>query len=107
MIILVLDAKTLEIKAVLDWEMSTVGDPLMDLGASLAYWVDAADNPILKRFNLTWVAGNLNREEVVETYSKLRNIDLNQLLFYYVFGSFKLAVIVQQIYARYKKRTYQ
>lgn len=100
---LVLDAETLSIKAVLDWEMATVGDPLMDLGTSLAYWVEAKDNPALQSYNLTWVEGNLTRQEVVEMYAKLRNIKVEDVLFYYVFGCFKLGVIAQQIYARYKK----
>ena len=100
---LVLDADSLAIKAVLDWEMATVGDPLMDLGSSLAYWVEAGDNPALQQFNLTWVEGNLTRQEVVEKYAELRNIKVEDVLFYYVFGCFKLGVIAQQIYARYKK----
>ncbi len=100
---LVLDEDSLSIKAVLDWEMATVGDPLMDLGTSLAYWVEAKDHPALQAYNLTWQEGNLTRQEVVEKYAELRNISINDVLFYYVFGSFKLGVIAQQIYARYKK----
>jgi len=101
---LVLDPENLrDIIAVLDWEMATVGSPLMDLGTTLAYWAEPSDNPALKPFNLTWLPGNLNREEVVYQYSQSRKMDLPDMLFYYVFGSFKIAVIVQQIYARYKK----
>ena len=100
---LVLDVDTLAIKAVLDWEMATVGDPLMDLGTSLAYWVEAKDHPSLKSYNLTWREGNLTRQEVVEKYAELRYIKVEDVLFYYVFGCFKLGVIAQQIYARYKK----
>ncbi len=101
---LVLDPNDLRnIIAVLDWEMATVGSPLMDLGTTLAYWAEATDSPALKPFNLTWLSGNLTREQVVEQYAKARNIDLPDMLFYYVFGCFKIAVIVQQIYARYKK----
>ena len=100
---LILDVDSLDIKAVLDWEMSTVGDPLMDLGTSLAYWVEKDENPALQQFSLTWVAGNLTRQEVIEKYAELRNIKIEDVLFYYVFGCFKLAVIGQQIYARYKK----
>lgn len=100
---LVLDTNSLTIKAVLDWEMATVGDPLMDLGTSLAYWVEAKDHPALQAHNLTWVEGNLTRQEVVEKYAELRNIEVEEVLFYYVFGCFKLGVIAQQIYARYKK----
>ncbi len=101
---LVLDAENLNnIIAVLDWEMATVGNPFMDLGTSLGYWCEAADSDTKKPFNLTWLPGNLTREEVVQRYAKTKNISLPDMLFYYVFGSFKIAVIVQQIYARYKK----
>jgi aminoglycoside phosphotransferase (APT) family kinase protein len=101
---LVLDPGNLKnIIAVLDWEMATVGDPLMDLGTSLAYWGEAEDNDALKPFNLTWLPGNLKREEVVQRYAAAKKIPVPEMLFYYVFGSFKIAVIVQQIYARYKK----
>ncbi|MFK5890075.1 MAG: phosphotransferase family protein [Flavobacteriaceae bacterium] len=100
---LVLDENSLDIKAVLDWEMATVGDPLMDLGTTLAYWVEADDNKALRAFNLTWPEGNLTREEFLETYTECQHLNINDILFYYVFGCFKLAVIAQQIYARYKK----
>jgi aminoglycoside phosphotransferase (APT) family kinase protein len=101
---LVLDPKDLShILAVLDWEMATVGDPLMDLGTTLAYWGENADSAALKPFNLTWLAGNLTREEVVSRYAESRNIPEPDMLFYYVFGAYKIGGIVQQIYARYKK----
>lgn len=101
---LVLDPIDLSrIMAVLDWEMATVGSPLMDLGTTLAYWAEAGDSDALKPFNLTWLAGNLNREQVVERYCSRSAMDPGDMLFYYVFGSFKIAGIVQQIYARYKK----
>lgn len=101
---LVLDPENLNhIIAVLDWEMATVGDPLMDLGTSLGYWGETNDSNVLKPFNLTWLPGNLTREEVVERYALKKGILVPDMLFYYVFGSFKIGVIVQQIYARYKK----
>ncbi len=101
---LVLDPDQPErIIGVLDWEMATVGDPLMDLGTSLAYWGEAGDGPVLKPFNLTWLPGNLNRAEVVQHYAQRRGIAEPDMLFYFVFGSYKIAVIVQQIFARYKK----
>lgn len=101
---LVLDPENLNsIIAVLDWEMATVGNPLMDLGTSLAYWAEAGDSAALKPFNLTWLNGNLTREEVVQRYAATQKITLPDMLFYFVFGSFKIGVIVQQIYARYKK----
>ncbi len=94
--------KLSEIIGVLDWEMSTVGDPLMDLGASLAYWSEPQDSNEIKFFNLTWLPGNLNRVEAAERYALKSGRDISNLLFYYIFGLFKNAVIVQQIYARWK-----
>ncbi|WP_020598960.1 phosphotransferase family protein [Spirosoma panaciterrae] len=92
-----------EIKGVLDWEMATVGDPLMDLGATLAYWSEAEDSPAYRNFNLTWLPGNLTRREVVAHYERQSGRDLTDILFYYVFGLYKNAVIAQQIYARWKQ----
>jgi len=101
---LVLDPENINsIIAVLDWEMATVGSPIMDLGTSLGYWAEAGDSDALKPFNLTWLPGNLTREEVVIRYAENFQIAVPEMLFYYVFGSFKIGVIVQQIYDRYKK----
>lgn len=91
-----------EIIGVLDWEMSTVGDPLMDLGAALAYWCQAEDSDFSKMFNLTWLDGCLTRQEVIEQYAALTGRDLSDIHFYYIFGLYKNAVIMQQIYARWK-----
>ena len=91
------------ITGVLDWEMATVGDPLMDLGATLAYWSEAADSPAYRNFNLTWLPGNLTRQEVATRYAERSGRDLTPILFYYVFGLYKNAVIAQQIYARWKQ----
>jgi aminoglycoside phosphotransferase (APT) family kinase protein len=88
---------------VLDWEMSTVGDPLMDLGAALAWWIEAADGATMQHYNVTWMPGNLTRREAVERYAEKSGRDMTQIRFYYVFGMFKNAVIGQQIYARWKK----
>jgi len=92
-----------EIVAVLDWEMATIGNPLMDMGTSLAYWAEAGDSDVLKPFSLTWLPGNFTRKEFVERYEEQTGFDLTDQLFYYVFGAFKIGVIIQQIYARYKK----
>ncbi len=102
---LVLDPSNLSnIIGVLDWEMGTIGDPLMDLGTTLGYWIDPDDPPGVKAlaFNLTTLPGNLTRLQLAERYCALRNCDLTNLLFYYIYALFKIAVIVQQIYARYK-----
>lgn len=93
-----------QIVGVLDWEMATIGDPLMDLGTSLGYWVDPDDPPQLQSmaFGLTALPGNLNRRQLAERYAQKSGLDLKNLTFYYVYALFKIAVIVQQIYARYK-----
>ena len=89
--------------AVLDWEMATVGDPLMDLGTTLAYWVEPGDPESLRAVSLgpTAEPGGLTRGEVVARYERAVGRPLPGLLFYYVFGLFKVAVIVEQIHARY------
>jgi len=94
-----------QILAVLDWEMATVGDPLMDLGTSLGYWVDPADPDPVKvlPFGPTLLEGNLNRAQVVERYSQESGLPVERPVFYYVYGLFKVAVIAQQIYKRYKE----
>ncbi len=103
---LVLDPADLSrVVAVLDWEMATVGDPLMDLGTSLGYWMDPDDFPELKMLPAgpTTLPGNLGRAEVVERYAAQSGRDVSGILFYYVFGLFKIAVIAQQIYYRYRQ----
>ncbi len=93
-----------EIIAVLDWEMATIGDPLMDLGSSLGYWVQADDPEILRRvaFGPTVLPGNPTRAEFVAWYAQKSGRNVDNIVFYYVYGLFKLAVIGQQIYKRYK-----
>ena len=92
-----------KITGVLDWEMATVGDPLMDLGGTLAYWSEAGDSDEIKFFNLTWLPGNLSRQQVIERYAAKSGRDISNILFYYLFGLYKNAVIAQQIYARWKQ----
>ena len=91
--------------AVLDWEMATLGDPLMDLGTTLAYWVDADDTEEWKRFGfgLTALPGNLGRREMLEYYARLSGRDPRHVVFYFTYGLLKVAVIVQQIYYRYRQ----
>ncbi len=88
---------------VLDWEMATLGDPLMDLGSALAYWVQADDNMILRamRRQPTHLKGMLSRQEVVQYYLDKTGMQTSNWTFYEVFGMFRLAVIAQQIYYRY------
>ena len=101
---LVLDPSDLtRIVAVLDWEMATIGDPLMDLGSSLAYWTEASDEPAWRAagFGPTHVEGSYTRRQVVERYAEQSGRDVSGMTFYFAFGLFKLAVIAQQIYYRY------
>jgi aminoglycoside phosphotransferase (APT) family kinase protein len=91
------------VKAVLDWEMATLGDPLMDLGTTLGYWAQADDPPGLQGFGLTSLPGNLTRRELVDLYAARTGRDVSSVIFYYVFGMFKVGVIMQQIYARFQK----
>jgi aminoglycoside phosphotransferase (APT) family kinase protein len=102
---LVLDPHDLShIIGVLDWEMATIGHPLMDLGTTLGYWVDPDDPEEVQvlSFGLTTLPGNLNRRDLAQRYAEQSGRDLSNILFYYVYGLFKIIVIVQQIYARYK-----
>jgi aminoglycoside phosphotransferase (APT) family kinase protein len=91
------------IVAVLDWEMATLGDPLMDLGTTLGYWVEANDPEALQRASVgpTMLPGSLSRRELVERYEQVSGRAVTNPLFYYCFGLFKIAVIIQQIYARF------
>ena len=91
------------ISAILDWEMATVGHPGMDLGTTLAYWVEAGDGPFLKPFNITHLPGALTRQEVLAYYEQISGLRIESPVFYYAFGLFKVGVIAQQIYARYRK----
>ena len=101
---LILDPADLtKVIAVLDWEMCTLGDPLMDLGTTLGYWIEANDPPaLIGMFGLTALPGNLTRQQVLERYRAASGREVKQPLFYYVYGLFKIAVIIQQIYARYR-----
>ncbi len=87
--------------AVLDWEMATIGEPLMDLGTALAYWIEPDDPLEMQMFGLTTLPGNLNREQLVARYNKTSGREILSIVFYYVYGLFKIAAIVQQIYCRY------
>ncbi|MBA2607165.1 MAG: phosphotransferase family protein [Acidobacteriota bacterium] len=94
-----------EIAAVLDWEMTTVGDPLMDLGTTLGYWMsmDAGMEMLSMPFNPRVLMENISRQELVEIYEEKSGKNISNILFYYVFGTFKIAVIAQQIYFRYAR----
>ncbi len=92
-----------EVIGVLDWEMATIGDPLMDLGNSLAYWVQKDDDgpfQMLRR-QPTHRPGMLSREEVVTYYFEQSGLQVERFDYYEIYGLFRLAVILQQIYYRY------
>lgn len=91
------------ITGVLDWEMATVGDPLMDLGNTLAYWVQADDpeETQVMRLMPTHLEGTLTRRELVRRYMDKTGRKADDFAFYNAFGLFRLAVIAQQIYYRY------
>jgi aminoglycoside phosphotransferase (APT) family kinase protein len=100
----ILDPKDLtRVVGVLDWEMATIGDPLMDLGNALAYWVEPGDDFMTRRLRRqpTHLPGMLSRREVVERYAERTGRKIDNLAFYEVYGLFRLAVIAQQIYFRY------
>jgi aminoglycoside phosphotransferase (APT) family kinase protein len=93
----------LDIIGVLDWEMATLGDPLMDLGGSLAYWVQADDDAVFQSFRRqpTHVPGMLSRREVIDYYGERSGWNVERFDFHEIFGLFRLMVIIQQIYRRY------
>lgn len=92
-----------EVIGVLDWEMATLGDPLMDLGNTLAYWVQADDDFLIRgmRRQPTHLPGMLTRQQVVDYYLEKSGLQPKNWTFYEVYGLFRLAVILQQIYYRY------
>lgn len=92
-----------KIIGVLDWELATLGDPLMDLGNTLAYWVQADDDFMAKHTQRqpTHLPGMMTRQEVVDYYCEKQHLETKEFDFYEVYGLFRLAAIVQQIYYRY------
>lgn len=94
-----------QIRAILDWEMATLGDPVSDLGMALAYWIEAGDREELHALQIgaTHLPGNLTRAELVDRYARASGRDVSHIVFFYVLGLFKVGVIAQQIYARYAR----
>ncbi|HSN25398.1 MAG TPA: phosphotransferase family protein [Kofleriaceae bacterium] len=101
----IFDPSLSTITGVLDWEMATIGDPLMDLGTSLSYWVQADDGVLvgIPLFGVTMKPGMMTREEVAARYFQRSGRSTDHLVFYYAFGLYKTAVILQQIYYRFAK----
>jgi aminoglycoside phosphotransferase (APT) family kinase protein len=100
----VFDLANARIAGVLDWELATVGDPLMDLGSALAYWVDRDDETAFAslRRQPSHLPGMPTREEFLQRYLQLSGRKCADFTFYEVFGLFRLAVIIQQIWARFR-----
>lgn len=96
-----------DMKGLFDWEMTTVGDPLADLGVAMGYWLQADDPDLLKKGlgkpSVTVNPGFMTRQEFIEEYARKSGRDVSGMNFYLTFAYFKLAVILQQIYYRYKK----
>ncbi|MEI7696690.1 MAG: phosphotransferase family protein [Actinomycetes bacterium] len=101
---IVFDLEKANIVGVLDWELATVGDPLMDLGSALAYWIDRDDEPAFAslRRQPSHLPGMPTREEFVARYLQLSGRKCEDFTFYEIFGLFRLSVIIQQIWARYR-----
>lgn len=96
-----------EVTGLFDWEMTTIGDPLADVGVALCYWIQADDPMLLKtamgKPPVTILEGFYTREEFVRRYAEKSGRDVSNIHFYLTFAYFKLAVIGQQIYYRYQK----
>ena len=92
-----------KIIAILDWEMATIGNPIMDFATSLAYWAEEEDlavfGPLISQ--PTHQAGNPDRTRLIEMYGSLSGRDMSEIVYHYVYGLFKIAVIIQQIYYRF------
>ena len=104
-VVLATGTDALQVVGVLDWEMATLGDPLMDLAGAMAYWIQGDDDADFQAFRRqpTHLPGMLSRSEMVDYYTARRGLPVTpeQWRFYEVFGLFRLAVIAQQIYYRF------
>lgn len=101
----IFDPGLTHITGVLDWEMATIGDPLMDLGTALSYWAEATDPEAFYQlpFGPTARPGMMTRAQFAERYFERSGRPPVNLVFYYAFGLIKTAVVLQQIYFRWKK----
>ena len=88
------------IRAVLDWEMSTLGDPLADLGMLHVYWPQAGEEAVAGQSTVTALEGFPTRAEVAARYAERSGLDLSDLPWYVAFAYFKFAAIVAGIVAR-------
>ena len=95
-----------EVQAVLDWELCTLGDPMADLGLLMIYWSEPGDEDIPLISAPTVVEGFPPRREIAERYAERSGRDISQLDFYEAFGLWKLAIILEGVYARYRSGAY-
>lgn len=95
-----------EVAAVVDWELCTLGDPLADVGLLIVYWAEPGDELIPLTDPATQAPGFQTRAEVRELYAERSGRDLSEIGFYEALGYWKLAVILQGVFARYAKGQY-
>jgi len=101
---MILDEKNpFQVNAVLDWEIAALGDPLMDLGNTLAYWTQSDDPPAMRMLakQPSFAPGMFSRQQALDYYADKTGINSSNFVFYYVYGIWRLAVIIQQIYFRF------
>jgi aminoglycoside phosphotransferase (APT) family kinase protein len=103
---LIVDPGTGRVHAVLDWELTTLGDPLADVGLLQVYWSEPGDVTVPLLDSPTLVEGFPTRAEVAERYAEATGRDLSQLPYYVAFGYWKLACILEGVYARYRSGAY-
>jgi aminoglycoside phosphotransferase (APT) family kinase protein len=89
------------VAAVLDWELCTLGDPLADLGLLVVYWTEPDDTQAALLTAPTTAAGFPSRKEMIDRYAATSDRDLSRLDYYVAFGYWKLACILEGVYARY------
>jgi aminoglycoside phosphotransferase (APT) family kinase protein len=97
-------SRSCRVSAVLDWELSTLGDPLADLGMTLTYWHDRDDAEraeIAVAAGVTVFEGFSTTRDLAQTYARLTGADLSNLSFYLALGAMKLAVILEGVNSRY------
>lgn len=103
---LILDPATGRVQAVLDWELTTLGDPLADLGLLLVYWAEPGDDVLPLLDSPTTVEGFLTREQIASRYAEASGRDITQLDYYVAFGYWKLACILEGVYGRFASGAY-
>ena len=89
------------VRAILDWEICTLGDPLADLGLLMVYWADPTDQMAVLGLSPTTAKGFSTRAEVLERYGSASDLDISGIGYYIAFGYWKLGCILQGVYARY------